>query len=264
VIPVSRLRRVRRLLLTAMSGVLLAGLVSACSAGSASRSSSASLGPRPLTAAEAQRLAVIRFKNYDAGVRGFSLVLPSTQATFRFDGFVDFATSRAYAQIHSTSTTGPSLGLVLWDKTKVENRPAAVTTLPFPPPTDGWSVAPLSPTTSVLHTALALILDLGSDRPENPTLLQQSTARWLRKDKVGPYSVDVIAGPAAQAAGSPSAAAPSTSSSVATPNTSARGVIHYWIDSTGILYRVDTLLETNSPTVFDFGPGGSAVIPPMF
>jgi hypothetical protein len=105
-------------------------------------------------------------------------------------------------------------------------RDGAVDSAALPLPEDGWQIESLDPTASVVQNLFAVALSLGSDRPDNPTLLQQSDARWLRTDTIGDTAVDVITGPT------------SDGPAVGTPDADA-ATVRYWIDERGRLLRVE-------------------------
>ena len=68
------------------------------------------------------------------------------------------------------------------------------------------------------------MLDLGSDRPENPLLLQQDGAQWLRSDSVDGAPVDVF-------------------------TATADGNARYWVDHDGLMQRAEVLVGGDWDTV---------------
>ena len=179
--------------------------------------------PRPLTTAEAELLAVIRFNNFDAGTREIAMTVPGDGGV-RLKGWVDFATHVGYAAASDLAGEEP-LGLVRWNFTNVGVREGSLPAEMLPPPTDGWVVGALDASSSI-NTAMAVVLSLGSDRPDNPQLLQQTDARWLRTDEVSGVPVTVFAGPSADAV------------ATADPVRGAE-LTRYWVDDDGLLLRFE-------------------------
>lgn len=181
-------------------------------------------GPRTLTDAEAERLAVVRFRNFDAGTRAIELQIPGTDAgELQVTGWFDYTAHVGYGMAF---TDEGSAGLVWWDETTIAVREAPVEDAPLPLPADGWQSGPLDPSSTPLATALTLVGSLGSDRPENPQLLRQSDAAWLRTDQVDDLDVDVFAGP-------------STDDQAAQD---AEERTRFWVDADGMLLRFEARL----------------------
>lgn len=195
-------------------------------------------GPRALTTEEAQRLAVARFRNVDVGIREIVMTVPGAEGV-ELTGWVDFARHLGYASVIDLDSQAP-LGLLRWDLDSVAVHDPVASTLPVP--TDGWSVSPVDVTSS-LGNAIIVVLSLGSDRPDNPQLLQQTDARWLRTDSVGSVEVTVFAGPSADAVAT---AAPPVD----------RELTRFWVDDTGLLLRFEARTSSNSEDwiVLDLGP----------
>jgi hypothetical protein len=207
-------------------------------------------GPRPLTTDEAQRLAVMRFSNFDAGVRSVRFEVDDAGVQYAVEGWTDFAAGLGYATLHA----GGDGALIVWtpetigSHAPVGDEPQP----PIPPPVDSvddadWSTSALSPSASRLHAALAIALEAGHDRPDNPVLLQQTDARWLRSDEVGGEAVDVVAGPTSDHAYDPDTAVDDGSDAT----------IRYWVDRDGVLRRLEARIG-GAPdwTAIDFGDGG--------
>ncbi|MVA76091.1 hypothetical protein GC722_08660 [Auraticoccus sp. F435] len=203
-------------------------------------------GPRPLTTAESERLAVIRFNAYDEGTRALQLQLFGTPEPLRLTGWVDYRSSVAYAEIR-TADGAEQLGLVHWDKAVKASRPAPVPDPVLPPPADGWQRSPLDHEQAVFDTALAMVLQLGMDRPDNPLLLAQSDARWLRSDRVGDVTVDVMTGPTPEGA----------------PD-QAGSRLRYWVDERGHLLRLEAVIgPTDLWSTFDFATAEDVAVPAL-
>jgi hypothetical protein len=233
--------RPARLLAVAISALCVA-VLAACGG-----SSSSDVGPRHLTQEQAELLATVRFRNYDAGVRSIVVTIPDTAAEGpgsggRVEGWVDFARHLGYAAATQGSTP---LGAVAWSAERIAINESARGPVDVAVPREGWRSDRLDPQASSMTRALAIVLNLASDRPENPLLLRQSDAAFLRTAEIDGTKVVVLAGPSpATAASTPSTEAP------ASPRTRDR--IRYWIDGDGLLRRVQvTVPGTTAWTTID-------------
>lgn len=234
--------RCARTLLASATALLLSLLVACTPPAEAS--------VRPLTDSEAERLAVVRFRNFDAGVRAIEARIPGTEAgELTLDGWFDFTQHAGYV----SASAEESLGLVWWNDATIATRETPVDEAPLPAPSDGWISGPLDPSSTALTTALTLIGSLGADRPENPQLLRQSDAAWVRSDRIDGVDVDVFAGPSSDRE------TPALSS--AGPATGGERT-RYWVDADGVLRRFEARLgETDEWTVVDLSDGNSAAVP---
>jgi hypothetical protein len=215
--------------LTALAAVLL---VAACGADPQ---------PRPLSAAEAERLALARFANYRFRTETFTATVPTGAGRIALHGRVDFVGHLGYAEM---STDGrhddASSGLLQWTPSAVAFRGGTGQAATDPPPSDRWQYRPLQQGPE-LDTALRLLLGLGADRPDNVQLLRQSTARWVRADTVGDTPVDVIDGP-----------------QPAHQDTTKAARVRYWLDTAGLLRRVEARIgDQPDPVVVSFTPAAS-------
>jgi hypothetical protein len=203
--------------------------------------------PRPLSVPEAERLALVRFSNYTTGVRAFTASVPSTGGKLVLDGRVDFVNHHGYAGMRTDGRDDEfSKGLVQWNLKRMAFAVSPSTKPVDPVPKIDWQVRDLRERGSELDGALRLLVNLGADRPENSQLLLQSSARWLRSDRIGDTAVDVFEGPKQKDA--------------------AEARLRYWLDSDGKLRRLEAKLGNSEElAVFDFT--GSAepvqVIPPL-
>ncbi|MFE5593444.1 hypothetical protein [Streptomyces sp. NPDC056549] len=179
-------------------------------------------GPRPLTADEADRVALARFTTYRRGTGNVTMTIPSQGRTITLTGRVDWRRHLGYAELRNDAEP-PARELVQWTITDVTTRPHWTGGLPKRPPTTGWETHRLTPHHSPLDTALILLLNLGADRPDNAQLLARSSARLVRRDQVAGAPVIVVAGPAA----------PNTAAAARSP----LGNTRYWIDRDGRLLR---------------------------
>ncbi|TDC48733.1 hypothetical protein E1212_20400 [Jiangella ureilytica] len=235
--------------------------MSGCSGGdspetspTASRTADEGDGPRPLSVDEAQRLSMMRYTNYTDGVRALRFEVTDGARTFAVDGWADFAAHVGYARV---SEDGGDPQLVAWTLSGITSHAPVGPSgpsgggdgdggPPLPPPDDtAWTSSALNPEQSRLHAMLALVFQAASDRPDNPLLLQQTDARWLRSDEVGGVTVDVVAGPTADRAYDPATATTAPDGSDAT--------VRYWVDDESRLRRLEARLGAGGDwTAVDF------------
>ncbi|TWP52873.1 hypothetical protein FKR81_07080 [Lentzea tibetensis] len=203
--------------------------------------------PRSLTTTEAERLALVRFTNYSAGVQKFTAAVPSAGGKLVLDGRVDFVNHLGYAGMRTDGRTDEfSRGLLMWNLGRLAfaMNPSAVAV--DPPPDAEWQVRELQEKGSELDGALRLLVNLGADRPDNAQLLLQSSARWMRSDKIGDTTVDVLEGP--QQAGK---------------KASDTARLRYWVDADGKLRRLEARLGDQTEfAVFDFTGSGAPLPKP--
>lgn len=189
----------------------------------------------PVTTEESQVLAMTRFQNFDAGSRPFETDLTVQGQQLHFAGWYDFATHTGYAKVQSESSPDQA---ILWSSEAVALRQqkadaSGMPALPVPDPAlDGWNTRSLSPAESSLDAFLSAFTLLGSDRPDNPLLLQQAGALWLGTDEADGADLQVFAGP-------PSDEPLGEDSDKPTPETAT---VKYAIDPEGLMRKVDLQL----------------------
>lgn len=206
-------------------------------------------GPRPLTTAEAQLLAITRFNNFDRGSRPFHTEIQEAGENLTIKGWIDYGAHIGYAL---ASGTGPTQTLLWTDHSVGVIARGADSTgnplLPIPDASDlGWKSIPLNPANSTLEALLAGISGLGSDRPDNPLLLQQNGALFLRTSSDQGTAVTVFAAPASDKPVANGTGAPAADSSP----------LRLWVDHSGLLRRAELRLggswaqvempDTNAP-----------------
>jgi len=233
----------------------------------AGNGSGSKTGSRALTADEANRLAITRFRNYEAGGRAVTITVPGTAGALVITGSIDYRAKLGYGVVHGTGRDKSSDGLIEWTATSVlvdpmTNAPAAA---PVTPPGTGWYSRPLQKTGSALDSSLIITLDLGNDRPDNAQLLPQNGAAWVGRDQVAGHQVDVMTGPSTQG-GSGASAGSGASGSAGASGTSgtsgAAGTVRYWLGSDGTMYRVQAGMSSETqPMVIDFDTQKYAPVP---
>jgi hypothetical protein len=177
---------------------------------------------RPVTTAEADRLAAIRYKDYNRGVIPVTLALHVGDQDLAISGDVDMRRQIGYATFQATGAES-SAGLIQWTMNAVALLPNGASTMSVPPPQAGWTTRVLDPSASRLDAALALVVNLSADRPENPLLLRQNGAEFLRTETLRGHRVDVFRGPSARSA---------------TPASGTPSRLTYFVDYSAVLHRV--------------------------
>lgn len=225
--------RTRSRLWPAVAGVMcavLAVLLAGCSGSGSKAPSSDTSGPRELTSTEAQQFAVMRFNAYQAKTRSFDATIISAHDTVLLRGWINTAEHEGYGL--ATPTERGAAFLTFWTTTEISAGAYAGPTAPLPIPNTGWQTTELKASDSVLAAAQLLLISLSSDRPDNPQLLLQGTAQWLRNDTIGGQSVSVVSGP--------------VSAEATTSN------LRYWIDEQGRLLRLQARLDGAQWSMFNF------------
>jgi hypothetical protein len=189
--------------------------------------------PRPLSIPEAERLALVRFSNYTTGVSAFTASVPSPGGKLVLDGRVDFVNHLGYAGMRTDGRDDEfSQGLVQWNLGRMAFAMSPSTKPVDPVPVIDWQVRELRERGSELDGALRLLV--------------QSSARWLRPDRIGDTAVDVFEGPKQKDA--------------------VEARLRYWLDSDGKLRRLEARLGNSEElAVFDFTGSKEPVkvIPPL-
>ncbi|QSB12953.1 hypothetical protein JQS43_14900 [Natronosporangium hydrolyticum] len=199
---------------------------------------------RPLSEAEAQRLANMRQRNWEHRWSGIDARVASPTGAIRLTGWLDWQHPMVYVgrtepgsdQITELLQAVPGL---------VAHRPASTVTdrlpqVPTTPPSDGWRLRrpgtadpagePADPGT--LDTLLALLLSLAAPGADSVPQLTAGDSAWLRRDRLGEAEVDVLLGPALL---------PATDHD-GQPATAASGSVQYWLDEDARLHRLSALL----------------------
>lgn len=216
----------RRPLITLMLGlvVVVVGLVG-CSGESADD------GPRQLTSDEAQRFAGFRVKNFRAEALDFEATIIDGDVTVFAQGTVDSRDHEAVAVMTPRGATEVSRFLARWTVDSVDAMAYAGDAVPTPLPEEGWESSELDSSASALAAAQVLVVSLSNDRADNPQLLTQSGARWLRREELGGVEVDVMGGPT-------EGDQPSS--------------LRYTIDDDGQLHRLEARLDGEHWSTFNF------------
>lgn len=202
---------------------------------------------RPLTVAEAERLAAMRVTNLRDLRAGVRVTAGEGAARTELVGWVDWSRALLYLDIGGpgagadrglVQSAGPVL-VVRPDPTAVPT-PAAP---PLVPPTDRWRLRHLTPGTS-LASVLDLLLGLAADRPD--PVPPAGDGRWIAQEVVAAGTLDVFQGslPAASPTSAPVA---STAAPSGTPSAGADLSARYWFDRDGRLHKLVTRLPGVGP-----------------
>ncbi|MFJ4873379.1 hypothetical protein [Streptomyces sp. NPDC088757] len=193
-------------------------------------------GPRPLTADEAQRMALARFHTYRQSPSQVTVRAAAGGGTSVVHAVVDHRLHRAVGWYETDGSTGPARSrLLAWDSGELAVAPATA-----PPSSlaqaarqaagkerDGWTRRGFG--ASALDTALRLTLSLAADRPDNAQLLAQSGPLRLGGERIDGRSFDVVSGPRPL---------PQASPARTTDGTGGQSPLTYWIGDGGALRRV--------------------------
>jgi hypothetical protein len=219
-------------------------------------------GPRPVSAAEAQRMAVTRFRMYRASPSAVTVRVATSAGTTVIRAVVDHRRHRAVGAYEAGGEA--ARGLLAWDMSGVavarNAGPAAGAVRPGESrgPASGAEASVPAVLRSVravragewtrrgfaggpLDAGLRLVLGLAADRPDNAQLLAQSGPSWLRGDRIDGRPLDVFSGPRPRPQGSAPPA--------------GRSPLAYWIDTDGDLRRVTAALGTGGTVTVDVTAG---------
>lgn len=207
-------------------------------------------GWHPVNTEESQTLAVSRFNNFDIGTRSFSTAITVGSEEIALNGWIDFVGHAGYA---AASGEGFDPQALLWEYDAAALTPAEIGSEGLPSaeasafaPSVEWDIRGLDPSASSLDALLMIMISLGSDRPENPLLLQQAGALWLGTDEIKAAGksipVSVFAAPLQEVALTPDDPQP----------TPEDALVKLWVDGDGVMWRTEALIAGNWVTI-DFG-----------
>ncbi|TYB36661.1 hypothetical protein FXF50_18980 [Micromonospora sp. AP08] len=202
---------------------------------------------RPLTVAEAERLAALRVTNQRDVRAGVRVTLGAGGGRTELVGWVDWARPLVYLDVGGPGA-GTERGLVQGTASTLLVRPdPAATPTPAPPPLvppdDRWRLREL-PAGSGLPAVRDLLLGLGAAQVDPLT----PEARWLRGETVGGVPVDVLQAPlpALQGAGS-------------APDRRPR----LWVDRDARLHRLAGWLPDGTPVTVELARSDRPTLRPV-
>lgn len=199
--------------------------------------------PRSINDSEAQMIAALRVRNRADGVSGVRTAVPFQGGKMAVRGWIDWKRPLAYLAVFGPR---PTLVQAMPGVIAVREGPFAGDRPPAEPPQDGWVLRELAtgkPSTTVDAVVMALLL-LTSDRPDNPLLIRQQGARWLRSDETGDRDVQVFLGPRGKTGG-------------------GAGDIRYWLDSGGRLQTMEFTPGTRQVVRIDFDRSDHSALTPV-
>ena len=151
-------------------------------------------GPHAVTDAEADRLAEALFANWDAGGLTFELnAAPAPGETVRVQGKVDFTDQVGYGLVTAVGEDSPVAGVIFTPTTILESIPTLVdASASFGGPAFTWVGRPMDTSAYQLDGLLGVVFGLATQQRDNPELISQSGAKWLRHDNLRGTPVDVF------------------------------------------------------------------------
>lgn len=203
---------------------------------------------RPLTAAEAERLAALRVTNQRDVRAGVRITLGAGGGRTELVGWVDWARPLVYLDVGGPGA-GAERGLVQATASTLLVRPdPAATPTPAPPPLvppdDRWRLREL-PAGRGLPAVRDLLLGLGTAQVDQPS----PEARWLRRETVDGVPVDVLQAPLAALPGTPGSA----------PDRRPR----LWVDRDARLHRLAAWLPDGTPVTVDLARSDRPTLRPV-
>ncbi|MEU5905730.1 hypothetical protein ABZ780_15295 [Micromonospora sp. NPDC047467] len=207
---------------------------------------------RPLTVAEAERLAAMRVTNLRDLRSGVHVTAGTGAARTELVGWVDWSQPLLYLDVGGPGA-GVDRGLLQSTGSVLVIRPdpTAVPTPaapPLVPPPDRWRLHRLTPGAG-LAPVLDLLRSLTADRPDSA----DGDARWVAREVLAAGPVDVVSAPlptAPPAAGgtrpggtTPDSSTPGGTTAGAAPDGSTR----YWLDQDARLHKLTTRLPGVGP-----------------
>lgn len=179
----------------------------------------------PLTPAQAERFATMRFGLHEQGAFRAS-VLVAAEVAMDAEVQVDLAAALGYGTFESfISDSESQSGILAWSAERLAV--ASPGTLSDAEDAE-WYARPVE-TSAISDLFLLMLLSLGTDRPENPQLLQQSTARFQGTEHVDGVRCEIFSGP--QEAGN-----------------DAKSRTRYWVSEDGEMKRFEAHLDTQQDT----------------
>lgn len=213
--------------------------------------------PKRLNTEQAQALAIMRFQNFNKRVLHVKIDVPAKPVDFHAEAVLDLRDHVGFGE-YTTTNSGTSdvvtSGVIAWSQDLIATTDGG--DFKQLPPDSAWTQRPIGQSTAV-DAMLLMALQLGGDRPENPVLLQQSSARLLRTEKHNGKPVWVISGPAASGADVTATNGAEDDANSQTSRTT------YWIDKEGMLSRFEAKLGGSRAALAVVAPSGAPdTIPP--
>ncbi|HEY1484734.1 MAG TPA: hypothetical protein VGF84_01445 [Micromonosporaceae bacterium] len=237
-------------------GALIAGngLVSCSNQQSAAKTIS-----RPVTSAEATRLAGVRLADYTLGHSAIAVTIGTGTGAIHMTGWVDWRQPLIYLNSVSAAD-GDDDGLLQAVPGVVAIRPgrytppaAAGQVDPYPappiaPPPTGWQIRPITPG-SAIDTTITLLFALRSATADDAGQIAAIGSKFVGTDEIGGHPVDIIDGAAVPPPAATKAPVPSPSE---LPFAAEGGQVRYWVDAHSQLLRAEALVNPTTKLEIDF------------
>ncbi len=135
--------------------------------------------PQPLTDDQAAALSQVLVRNFDAGGAEFAASVPyGVDARLEFDGIIDWIDHGGLGELTTTVDGSPTERTeIAWTETEVAVRPTGAAD-------DAWTLRPADADGVPLDRVIALMVASAGPERDNPLLVAQSDARWLRTDRI--------------------------------------------------------------------------------
>ncbi|MEU2718293.1 hypothetical protein [Streptomyces sp. NPDC007205] len=212
--------------------------------------------PRAITTSEAQRLAMVRFKAFEASPQTVTVKIDDGTDSYAVRGLIDYGTRRGVGT-YVAGATGQKqqAGLVAWDSsglavalgsggTSPSSKSPQIARAAEKVRARLWS--PRAYAGYPLDTALRVIAALGEDRPDNAQLMAQFGALRLGESTLRGKSYTRFSGPRPRPQSSGAAGAPRQRIASSSPLT-------YWVDEDGNLGRLEIKGSAmEQPVTIDF------------
>lgn len=207
---------------------------------------------RPLSVAEAERLAGMRVRNHSDGTAGVTATIGDQ---LRAEGWVDWRRQLTYLRISRPGAASalvqavPGLVATMTEPGSAGGGQAGNGPPPTDPPAGDWRVRAAVPgggnsATTSMDGLLNLLFGASATRADAAGTLRDAGSRWLGTDRADGDVVDVFLGPAVP----PPSATPGPSARPA-PTSLAElgGGVRYWLARDGGLRRMAATLPGNLP-----------------
>ncbi len=247
--------------LTALAALVIGALVAGNGLVScAKQPQAAAFRSRPVTAAEATRLAAVRVTNYTSGHAGISVTIGAGKTAVRMTGWVDWRQPLIYLNSVG-ATAGPDDGILQAIPGVVAARPGLYRppatngkqygpypTPPVPAPPTGWQVRPIE-TGSAIDTMITLLFAMRAAHSDSATGIAAIGTKLVGTDEINGVHVDVMDGAAVPPL---TGAATPTPSASALPFAAEGGQVRYWVDDKSRVLRVEALVNPTTTLQIDF------------
>lgn len=242
------------------AALVCVGVLAGCTTGSAETNVN-DAPPQIVTTAQSERLAVMRFNNFNAGTRALAFSATDQGTSFDFAGWFDYESATGYGALTDSNGDGT---LIVWTHELFGAYLSGGLTAAGKAPSEmpdrdaiatAWNGGPLDPSGSALHSILGTVAALGNDRPENPLLLQQAGTLWLGDETVDDVRLTGFAGPASD---EPTA--------ITDPAELVKlSTLSYWVNEANLLLRAELRLGGGSAiTTVNFGDAEGVTVPSPF